>query len=426
MSEGLRFAMITTFYPPYHFGGDGQAVRRLVHALARRGHLVDVIHDVDAYRMLGKGKEPAPLDEPEGVRIHGLRSPLGRLSCLATQQLGWPVVHGRTIRKILAEGFDVIHYHNISLVGGPGILSYGEGVKLYTAHEHWLVCPTHVLWRHNRELCTSRECLRCVLHYRRPPQLWRITSLIERQSRHVDAFLSLSEFSAGKHAEFGFRFPMRQMPAFLPDGEPGRTPELPKPAAEPRYYLFVGRLERIKGLQDVIPRFTGEDVSELWIAGSGDYEPELRRLAGDAKRIRFLGQQNADELRHLYRNAIAVVVPSVCYEVFPMVVLEAFREGTPIIARELGPFPEIVARSRGGLLFKTEAELAAALASLAGDRPRRDALGEAGARAFKEYWHESIAMDSYLGVIREIADRRGLRRSSSSAGSSSSAASPSR
>ena len=128
--------------------------------------------------------------------------------------------------------------------------------------------------------------------------------------------------------------------------------------------------------------------------------------------IRFLGHQNADELRHLYRNAVAVVVPSVCYEVFPMVVLEAFRQGTPIIARELGPFPEIVVRSQGGLLFKTDAELGAALASLAGDRSHRDALGQAGARAFKEYWHESIAMDSYLGVIREIADRRGLRRPS--------------
>ena len=59
MNDPLRFAMITTFYPPYNFGGDGQAVRRLAHALARRGHRVDVIHDVDAYRMLAAAKEPA-------------------------------------------------------------------------------------------------------------------------------------------------------------------------------------------------------------------------------------------------------------------------------------------------------------------------------------------------------------------------------
>jgi glycosyltransferase involved in cell wall biosynthesis len=322
--------------------------------------------------------------------------------------MGRPVVHGREIRRILARGFDVIHYHNISLIGGPGILSYGEGVKLYTAHEHWLVCPSHVLWRHNRELCTGKECLRCVLHYRRPPQLWRSTGLLQRQCRNVDAFLSLSEFSAGKHAEFGFTPPMTPVTAFLPDEDPCPTPICQKPAAEPLYYLFVGRLERIKGLQDVLPHFSGEGAPELWIAGTGDFEPELRRLAGRGSRIRFLGQQSADQLRHLYHNAIAVVLPSVCYEVFPMVVLEAFQEGTPIIARDLGPFPEIVARSQGGLLFKTDQELAAALTALAEDRPRRDALGQAGTRAFKEFWHESNAMDGYFAVIREIAERRGL------------------
>jgi glycosyltransferase involved in cell wall biosynthesis len=407
MSAGLRFAMITTFYPPYNFGGDGQAIRRLVHALARRGHTVEVIHDVDAYRALAKGKEPAPIAEPDGVRIHGLQSRFGTLSCLATQQLGRPVVHGGTIRKILSAGFDVIHYHNISLVGGPGILSYGDGIKLYTAHEHWLVCPTHVLWRHNREVCTGKECLRCVINYRRPPQLWRRTSFLERQTRHVDAFLSLSEFSAAKHAEFGFRLPMVQMPSFIPGGEPDRRPDVADPSRPP-YYLFVGRLERIKGLQDVIPYFTGAGASELWIAGTGDFEPELRRLAGAARRIRFLGHQSADRLRELYRGAIAAVMPSVCYEVFPMVVLEAFREETPIIARALGPFPEIVARSQGGLLFTSESELRSALDALATDRPRRDAMGRAGARAFNEHWHESVAMDRYLELISEIAQRRGI------------------
>ncbi len=407
MTGGLRFAMVTTFYPPYHFGGDGQAIRRLTHALARMGHRVDVIHDIDAFRMLQKGTEPAPLSEPEGVRVHGLRSSLGSLSCLATQQLGRPLVHGRRIRNILREGFDVIHFHNISLVGGPGILSYGEGIKLYTAHEHWLVCPTHVLWRHNREVCTGRECLRCVLHYRRPPQLWRSTSLLQRQSRHVDAFLTLSDFCASKHAEFGFDRPLTVIPPFLPEAEGAGGAEASEPSSPP-YFLFVGRLELIKGLQDVIPLFTGDGIAELWIAGSGVYEPMLRQLAGDSRRVRFLGQQTADRLRTLYRNAIAVVVPSVCYEVFPMVVLEAFREGTPIVARQLGPFPEIVERSDGGLLFTTAEELNAALASLARDPALRDRLGQAGERAYRTYWDEPVALGRYFEVIRDIARRRNL------------------
>ncbi len=183
-SGGLRFAMVTTFYPPYNFGGDGLYVRRLCHALARRGHSVHVIHDVDAYRV-GGGKAEEPLPEPPGVVTHPLRSRSAMLATLATHQTGRPLVHGERIRQILAQGFDVIHFHNVSLVGGPGVLAYGDGIKLYTAHEHWLVCESHILWRHNREPCTGRECLRCVLRAKRPPQAWRATSLIAEKGRHV-------------------------------------------------------------------------------------------------------------------------------------------------------------------------------------------------------------------------------------------------
>ena len=406
MNRPLRFAMVTTFYPPYNFGGDGYAVQRLTHALARRGHAVTVIHDADAFRSLSDAPEPAPTTTPPGVTVHRLESRAARLSCLATQQTGRPVIHGRTIRRILATGFDVIHFHNISLVGGPAVLGYGSGIKLYTAHEHWLVCPTHVLWRHNREVCTGRECLRCVLHYRRPPQLWRSGSLLERQSAHVDEFLTLSDFAARKHAEFGFSRPHTVIPTFLPD-EAAPTGAAPEPTAAP-YFLFVGRLSRIKGLQDLIPCFTGEGTTELWIAGSGEYEPELRALAGNGPRIRFLGQLPPEALRPLYRNALAAVVPSACYEVFPMVVLEAFREGTPIVARALGPFPEIIAASQGGILFETQDALERALAALTDDPALRARLGAAGLAAFTSRWSESVALERYFDVITAVAERRGI------------------
>jgi glycosyltransferase involved in cell wall biosynthesis len=45
---------------------------------------------------------------------------------------------------------------------------------------------------------------------------------------------------------------------------------------------------------------------------------------------------------------VAVVVPSVGYEVFPTVVLEAFAQGTPVIGHRLGPIPEML-DGRGGL-----------------------------------------------------------------------------
>ncbi len=408
----LRFAMVTTFYPPYHFGGDAVFLRRLSHALARRGHQVDVIHDVDAFNLLDDGERPAPLDEPPGVTTYPLESRLGALSCLATQQTGRPIVHGRRIRRLLDGGdYDVIHFHNVSLVGGPGVLAYGSGVKLYTAHEHWLVCPTHVLWRHGRELCTERQCLRCVLNHRRPPQLWRSTGLLARKARHVDLFFSPSAWSAAKHREFGFERELEVMPYFLPDPDSGDEAgdDLDGDAHPRPYFLFVGRLEMIKGLQDVLPHFGAGAPADLLVVGTGNYEDELHRqaqavAAGDESRVRFLGLRTPAQLRRLYRDALAVVVPSVCYETFGIVLLEAFRDHTPVIARDLGPFPEVVERSGGGLLFSTPGELGEALARLAGDEDLRARLAAAGHRALLENWIERVVLRRYFDRIRHVAE----------------------
>lgn len=411
MKRGLRFAMVTTFYPPYHFGGDAVFIRRLTQALARRGHSVEVIHDADAFRMLHRGDEPAALPEPPGVTVHRLESRHGRLSCLATQQLGRPVVHGRHIEQLLERGrFDVVHFHNVSLVGGPGILRMGEGVKLYMAHEHWLVCASHVLWRHGRELCTGRECIRCQLHFGRPPQLWRYSGLLERELEHIDAFLSPSAFSVAKHREFGFPREMEVFPYFLPDLDSGA--EEPEPHGEDDsrpYFLFVGRLEKIKGVQDLLAHFGDAAPADLWVVGTGDYEAPLRQAASALPRVRFLGRRSPEQLRALYRGALAVVVPSICYETFGIILLEAFREEVPVIARALGPFTEIVRESGGGLLFETPQELKAALVQLATDAALRKRLAASGHEALRAHYTESVVLRQYFEIIRRVATRRGLR-----------------
>jgi glycosyltransferase involved in cell wall biosynthesis len=213
------------------------------------------------------------------------------------------------------------------------------------------------------------------------------------------------------HAEFDFDRRFAVVPPFLPDAEGGASAREITPAAAPSgsaYFLYVGRLEKIKGLHEVIPSFVRDGASELWVAGSGSYESHLRELAGPSRRVRFLGHQTGERLGQLYRHAIAVVVPSVCYEVFPMVVLEAFREGTPIVAHRVGPFPEIVERSGGGLLYSTAGELDRALLSLTADKALRERLGRAAAHAFKTLWSEPVAMNKYFDVIRDVAKRRGL------------------
>ena len=404
----LRFAMVTTFYPPHNFGGDGIGIQRLSHALARRGHEVTVIYDADAYVALSKGKDPQPTAEPNGIQTVPLRSKYGVASLLLTQQTGRPVVHGKRIGELLDEGsFDVIHYNNISLVGGPGVLAKGRGLKVYEAHEHWLVCPSHVLWRHGREVCTGRECVRCTLRHGRPPQLWRYTGYLERQLHHVDAFIAKSEFSREKHREFGFPRPMEVIPYFLPDDAAAPVAPAAESPHERPYFLFVGRLEKIKGLDDVIPVFRDRDGADLLIAGDGEYADTLRAIAGDSPRVKFLGRITPEELSRYYRHAKALVVPSVCFETFGIILIEAFRQGTPVIARRIGPFPEIVERSGGGMLFTDANELTKALERLENEAGLRDALARAGRSAFVRNWSEEAVVPQYLGLIRRIALQQG-------------------
>ncbi len=52
----MRFCMVTTFYPPYHFGGDAVFVQALARGLTEAGHQVEVVHCEDAYRL----KQAAP------------------------------------------------------------------------------------------------------------------------------------------------------------------------------------------------------------------------------------------------------------------------------------------------------------------------------------------------------------------------------
>lgn len=405
--SGLRFCFLTTFYPPHNFGGDGIGIQRLARGLVHSGHQVTVVHDLDAWQALAPGAAPAGEPEPPGLDVVPLRSGLGIVSPLLTQQFGRPVANGRRIARILAGGrFDVINFHNVSLIGGPGLFKYGAGIKLYMAHEHWLVCPTHVLWRHARELCTGKQCLRCQLVYRRPPQWWRATGLLERELVHVDSFIAMSEFSRDKHREFGFPRDMEVLPYFLPDtAEDSAGSGSLRPQERP-YFLFVGRLERIKGLQDVIPEFAGPGEFDLLIAGEGEFGAELRRQAASSPRVRFLGRLGSQELARLYRHAVALIVPSLCYETFGIILLEAFRQSTPVIARRLGPLPEITLTAQAGEVFSTRDELVSAMVRLAGDPGYRDQLGRAGRRAFQQRWCEEVVVPKYLEIVRQAAERK--------------------
>lgn len=395
--------MLTTFYPPYSFGGDAVGIQRLARALVRRGHEVTVIHDEDAFLTLGGVPQVEGNDQDDPRRI-GLRARFGMLSNLMTQQVGRPITHGRRIRDILEKGnFDIVWHNNASLISGPGLFGVGGGLQVYEAHEHWLVCPMHVLWRYNRELCDSKQCLSCTLSFKRPPQWWRYGNLLSRKARDIDLFIAKSEFSRLKHQEFGFERPMETVPYFLPDMAPAKEgPNHPRP-----YFLFVGRLEKIKGLQDVIPQFDQDLAADLIVIGDGDYRKELEAQASGRSSVKFMGRMPPDELARWYRGAVALIVPSVCFETFGIILIESFRMGTPVIARRLGPFPEIVERAEGGSLFENDVELTAALQKFLADTEHRDRAAGKARLAFETHWTESAVLAEYGRALAAAARNSG-------------------
>src|SRR5262245_14429380 len=97
----LNFCMITTFYPPYHFGGDGVFVYRLAEALAARGHRVDVLHSLDAYRLRHPGEPEIAFTHHPNVTRHALKSSWPSVATLLSHQLGGPARYAAQLRAQL-------------------------------------------------------------------------------------------------------------------------------------------------------------------------------------------------------------------------------------------------------------------------------------------------------------------------------------
>ena len=399
----MTFAMLTTFFGPHSFGGDAAFVDRLSRALARHGHEVHVLYCRDAFDLVKGDQTPRPYDPPPGVTIHPITSRFGPLSPLATHQTGRPGFKARAIRALLGSiRPDVIHYHNLSLIGGPGLLAIPSpgSVKLMTTHEHWLVCPLHVLWKFDKSVCETPQCVRCCVQAKIPPQLWRKSTLLDRSLKHLDALIGPSQATIREHARRGVTAPMTHLPYFLPDDYTGQ-PETPTPRFVRPYVAVAGRLEEIKGFQDVIEAMKRLPHLDLRIAGSGPFEAELRRLADGRANVHFAGRLDSAGVAALFRGALAVVVPSLVHETFGYVVLEAFAEKTPVVVRDLGALPELVAESGGGLLFQTKNELVEALERLASNPELRVTLGCDGYFARQGLWSEIEHLNRYFALIEQ-------------------------
>lgn len=399
----MRFGMVTTFYPPFSYGGDATYVRNLARSLVELGHEVEVIASTDAYLVRSAEEPEGDISHEEGIKVHRLRHSAGFLAPLVSHQFGAPGLYFATMRSFFAKPFDVLHFHNISLMGAPAVLGMGMArARLLSLHDHWLICPTHVLWKNRSRACDRRTCFTCSIRSGLPPQLWRYTGLRDRYVAKLDRLLAPSRFTAAMHKSNGVRAPIEVLPLFSAIAGAGT-------AVQPvsNRVIYAGRLTAPKGIANLVRVVAGMPDVELQVIGDGDLKPELVAAYGDKPNIRFLGKMDQQALAKIYAAAAAVVVPTLVPETFGLAVVEAAACGAPaIVAKGAGGAPEIVNTTGGGLTYEGDEELSIAIRRLTGDNGLRNRLGALARAGYEAHYTKGAHLEAYLRHVAEIVHNR--------------------
>ena len=167
---------------------------------------------------------------------------------------------------------------------------------------------------------------------------------------------------------------------------------------------FVGRLDRTKGLHVLIAAFRAAPTmnAHLDVYGivqspkSAAYQKEMKSLAGSDPRISFCDPIPSGEVVSRLRHYDFLAVPSQWLETGPLVALEAFAAGIPVIGWNLGGLTELVRHDVNGLLIEPDAverwvETLQRVSNDAGLRARLKA-GVRPPRASMEVAHEMLAL----------------------------------
>ena len=402
--ETLRFLMATTFYPPHHLGGDAVHVRYLSEALAAQGHEVHVEYSPAAYAVKRPASDAPAAERDASVQVHPLTRTSQRSSPIAAYLLGESHAVSRAHEKLVRDlKPDVIHLHNISLLG-LGVHRGGEGVPvLYTAHDYWFRCPRSDLLKRGQTPCETPTCFSCMIASRRVPPPWRATDVAPRMDR-VRCVIAPSQFMQ-RLAAASFSCPVVPIPNFVPDENPAGSVE---PAGA--YYLYLGVLERHKGiaqLVEAISRYSGE--KRFVLVGRGSLEKPLRDLAGQgASRLEVRSGVDRSALAVLLKHAAAFLMPSIWYENAPLAAIEALSWGTPLLGTSRGGMPELVHGGAAGVTFEPTVDgILEAITSFE-NRGNPDALRHGAREAYETHHRPGPYLERYLSVIRSLASGEAL------------------
>ena len=368
-------------------GGEDAAVQAEMDALSAAGH--DVVPEIVSNEdIVGVGRRLTTF----------LRAPYDRARGEWAAKL---VDHVRP---------DIVHVHNFFPKLTPavheGAASRGA-VVVQTLHNYRLLCAGALFLRDGAicEKCLGASRRWAVVHrcYRGSGAgslaVVRMQYRAERPSWRdaVHQFIALTEFARTKFIAGGLPADRIAVKPNLAVASQGTASSLRRRGA-----LFVGRLSLEKGVDVLIESWRELPDVELSVVGDG---PERQRLQGRAPaNVRFLGHLDRAEVQRLMGAAQFLVMPSICYEGFPMVIVEAFAAGLPVVASRIGSLEEIVEPGVNGLLVvpSNPTQLAVSIGQLAHDPLRLERLSRGALATFRQNYRATQNI-SKLEAIYEAA-----------------------
>jgi glycosyltransferase involved in cell wall biosynthesis len=352
---------------------------------------------------------------------------------------------------------DVVHIHNLYPLISPSILpvckDFGVPVVM-TVHNFRLACPNGLLLSHGeichrclggREYwCVLRNCENDIFKSTGYALRTAVARMLRRFYDNVNHFICLSEFqknilvSEGMPADrvsvlanpvsfaqvhktknnntespigpFGDDIVAAGMsihpPAIPPPTYAGQALKGGKNANGGGYVAYVGRVSREKGIATLFDAARLCSDIPFVVAGSWQAMPEARELA--PSNVTLLGAVPSEKVGALYENARLFVLPSVGYEGFPTVLLEAMSHGLAVVCSRIGGLPEIVEDGVTGLLYEpgNVDELANRIKTLWQKPSLREKLGEAGRRKLNTKYNAEKLVNEIIGVYGKLARRR--------------------
>lgn len=235
---------------------------------------------------------------------------------------------------------------------------------IWTLHEYTPICPDSIFVSHGEicERCFGGKFYNCITHScKKGSYLASTVAALENYVHkylnyyaYVDYYVCPSVFQYEKYKQFNF-FNEKLVQIYHGYDYAGiEKAKLSTVQSDKKYIVFVGRLEKIKGVHTLLQAMQGCSEISLKIIGDGTQEEELKTFknAHQLNNVTFLGKKSKHETLEIINGAAFLICPSECYEVLGFTVVEGMALGKPVIGAAIGGIPEMVIDNYTGLLFE--------------------------------------------------------------------------